>query len=65
MTEEESEKIRFQLPPSKLEGEVNIENARRAVKAVNQVCDIFLEKIPPEEGGNLFGDGFVGGLSVC
>ena len=67
MTKDESEKICRQLPLSKLEEEINLENARRAIKSVKQIQELFLLKISFEDidAENLFSDGFSGSISPC
>jgi hypothetical protein len=67
MTKDESEKIRRELPPSKLEKEINLKNARRAIKNVKQIQELFISKISLEDfdAENLFSDGFSGSISPC
>jgi hypothetical protein len=44
-------------PPSEIEKQITLENARRAVKAIREILDLFYLKIKPEERGSLFSDG--------
>ncbi|HUZ07464.1 MAG TPA: hypothetical protein VMV89_08240, partial [Candidatus Paceibacterota bacterium] len=44
-------------PPSEIEKQITLKNARRAVKAIREILDLFYLKIKPEERGGLFADG--------
>jgi hypothetical protein len=67
MTKAESEKTRRHIPSSKLEEEINLENAQRATKSVSQILELFISKISLDhaEAENLFSDGFSGSISPC
>jgi hypothetical protein len=52
-------------PPSKIEKQINLENAKRAVKAIQEILDQFYLKIKPDERGNLFFDSFSGKTTSC
>jgi hypothetical protein len=41
-------------PQSKIEKQITLENARRAVKAIQEILNLFYLKIKPEERGGLF-----------
>jgi len=47
-------------PPSEIEKQITLENARRAVGAIQDILDQFYLKIKPEERGGLFFESFSG-----
>jgi hypothetical protein len=47
-------------PQSKIEKQITLENARRAVKAIREILDQFYLKVKPDERGGLFFDGSAG-----
>jgi hypothetical protein len=50
----------YELPKSKLEKQVTLENAKRAVNCVNEILEILVSKIPAEVLGGLLVDGWTG-----
>lgn len=58
--EAEHDRHRFEAPESKLEREITIPNARRAVKALEEVKLKLCEKLDPEDRFSLFSDGWSG-----
>jgi hypothetical protein len=58
--ESEYDKREFVAPESKLEREITIANARRAVDALQDVKRKLCEKLDPEERFSLFADGWSG-----
>jgi hypothetical protein len=55
---EECSKTFHDSPPSKLEAQATLANARRAVKNTNEIHRIFLSKLKPGQHPSLFSDGF-------
>ncbi len=63
MTQEEYEKIRTKFPESKLEKDITLSNARRSVKAVEDIFDEWCKHLSGEELGGLASDGWYGTTS--
>ena len=47
-----------EYPPSRIEEMVSLENAKRSVKAIEKILELFLSKLTLEEMGGLFSDSF-------
>ena len=60
MTQEEYDKRLFDVPESKLEKLINAANADRAVRTVQKIKDILIEKLEPEDKLGLTADGWSG-----
>jgi hypothetical protein len=56
-------KVLFEQPQSKLEGQVTLQNAERAFNCVTNILETFCTKIPLGKMGNLLADGWIGGAS--
>ena len=57
MTREEHKKQKFEnTPKSKLEKEITPDNAKKSVAAVNQMIDLFCEKLTPGQNFGVIGD---------
>jgi hypothetical protein len=65
MTEKELQKIQFEYPRSRLEMQINIENAKRSVSAVDQILELFYPQLTPDEKYYLYSNGFSGTTSTC
>ena|SRR5260221_2751064 len=63
MTREEFDRKKKHYPPSKIELEITLNNAKRAVNAVEQIVLTFGEKVSPEKFYGLFSDGWSGSVS--
>lgn len=59
-TRKEYENRRMDYPQSKLESHITLGNARRALRAIESIKDIFCDKIPPEMRRGLVSDGWSG-----
>jgi hypothetical protein len=65
MTEKELRKIQFEYPRSKLEMQINLENAKRSVSAVDHMLELFYPQLAPDEKYCLYSNGFSGTTSTC
>ena len=52
-------------PPSDIERRINLENARRSVKNVDEILDVIYQKLTLEERASVFFDGHSGVVSPC
>jgi hypothetical protein len=64
LTEKEYDQQWFERPQSKLERELTIRNASRAVKTAKQIRDIFWKKIPAEKEMGIYADLCVGSTTM-
>lgn len=60
ITQEQHDKHEFDVPESRLEKMVTTGNARRALRAAEQIQEQLVKKIPPEEALGLMVDGWSG-----
>jgi hypothetical protein len=60
MTQDESDKRLFDDPKSKLEKMITAGNANRALQAAEQIKELLIGKLPPEERFGLISDGWSG-----
>ena len=63
MSGAEFEKSRFELPKSKLELEISLENAERALKTIDAIFELLCRHTPVEQINGLLSDGFSGSVS--
>ncbi|MEZ0331328.1 MAG: hypothetical protein ACAH07_07370 [Methylophilaceae bacterium] len=57
ISEKEYAKQRYRdIPKSKLEKEITLGNARKSLRAVNQMIDLFCEKLTPEQNFGISGN---------
>jgi hypothetical protein len=52
-------------PPSEIEKRINLENARRSVKIVDEILDIIYQKLTLEERASVFFEGHSGIVTPC
>ena len=60
LTQNELDKRLFDRPESKIEREVTVENAARALSAASAIKELFCNSIPPKEAMGLLTDGWSG-----
>ena len=60
LTQEQHDKRLFDIPESKLEKQITLGNAKRAVKAVTEIKRLLSQKVPPEHALGLYSDGWSG-----
>lgn len=65
LSEKELAKIRFEFPSSKMEMEISLQNAKRAVAAIDQILELFYPKLNRDDRIHLYHDGFTGGITAC
>ena len=65
MTENDFQKIQFEFPRSKLEMQINLENAKRSVSTIDQILELFYLPLKSDEKYCLYSDGFSGTTSTC
>jgi len=63
-TRDEYDKRQTEEPKSKLEKQITMGNARRALKAVSEIKDIFCDCIPIEDQHGLRNDGWTGSAKL-
>ncbi|WIL21378.1 hypothetical protein [Geothrix sp.] len=64
LTQEQHDKRLFDMPESKLEKQVTLANAKRAVETVIQIKTILTQAIPPEDAFGLYVDGWSGSTEL-
>ena len=64
LTQAEAEQQRFDIPESKLEKDITVKNASRAVAAVENFMDMLVAKVPEELRIGLRADGFESTISL-
>lgn len=60
LTQEEHDRHQFDIPESKLEKQVSSGNATRALRGAEQIVQLLISKIPPDEALGLSVDGWSG-----
>ena len=65
MTQEEFQASRFEYPHAKLEMQINLENAKHSISAIDQILELFYPKLKDDEKNYLYWDGFIGSTSTC
>jgi len=64
-TREEYEKRRADHPKSKIESDITLGNAKRALQAVERIKDLLCEKIPADDALGLYSDAWVGSAKLA
>jgi hypothetical protein len=54
-----------ETPPSEIEKQITLENARRSVRTVEKILDQFYSKMTPEARRSLFFEDFSGRTASC
>jgi hypothetical protein len=60
ITQKQFQEREFNRPQSRLEKEINLRNAKKALDAAKNIKDILCDRIPPDEAFGLFADGWSG-----
>ena len=60
LTQEEHDKRLFDIPQSKLEKQITLGNAKRALLTINEIKSILSQKVPTDNAMGLYGDAWSG-----